>query len=58
MNKTKKNSNRNEEVELLRQVVALLYYQQGLSQPEIAKRIKISTGKLNSYMKGLNKNSK
>ena len=40
-------------LELLRQLVSLSYHKEGLGQTEIAKRIGISTGKLNSYLKGV-----
>ncbi len=58
MQRTKKKSNEEEVIELLRQITALLYHQTGLGQPDIAKRIGISTGKLNSYLKDLDKKKK
>ena len=58
MPKEKRKKNEEEVIELLRQVVALLYHQNGLNQNEIAKRIGISSGKLNSYLKDLDKKKK
>ena len=54
-------NNRNDKdgiLDLLRQLVALSYFKQGLSQKEIAKRIRVSKNKLNSYLKGIDKKNK
>ena len=50
--------NEKEFLDLLKQLVALSYFQHGLPQSEIAKKIRVSTGKLNSYLKNIDNKKK